>query len=143
MSTSGSPLVLQVHTTLINVEIVDRRCRTYRTASGRLRPYFTFCFAPEAHLVMSYTLGFDPPDQRSLVTLLHAAIMQSPKKPTEVYRMKSGSLARSHLRSLYNTNSLPWALLCAPYLSSHTLPEQQNVLSGHSMKNYGKPCLAT
>ncbi len=81
MSTSGNPLVYEIYTTLINVEIVDRRCRPYRTASGRLRPYFAFCFAPEARLVMSYTLGFDPPDQRSLVTLLHAAIMQSPEKP--------------------------------------------------------------
>lgn len=81
MSTSGSPLVYGIYTTLINVEIVDRRCRPYRTASGRLRPYFTFCFAPKARLVMSHTLGLDPPDQRSLVTLLYAAIMQSPEKP--------------------------------------------------------------
>jgi hypothetical protein len=81
MSTSGSPLVCEVHTTLIDVEIVDRRCRPYRTASGRLRPYFAFCFAPEAHLVMSFALGLDPPDQRSLVTLLYTAIMHSPEKP--------------------------------------------------------------
>lgn len=81
MSTLGSPLVCEIHTTLINIQIVDKPCRKLQTANGGLRPYFTFCFVPKARLVMSFTLSLDPPDQRSLVMLLYAAIMESPEKP--------------------------------------------------------------
>ncbi len=81
MSTSGSQVVYEIHTLVVDGEIIDRRHCKYRTASGRIRPYLTFCFAPKANLVMSFTLSADRPDQRSLAALLYAAILQSEEKP--------------------------------------------------------------
>ncbi len=81
MSMSGSYVVYEIHTLVVDVEIIDRSHFKYRTASGRIRPYLTFCLAPKAYLVMSFTLSADRPDQRSLAALLYAAIMQSQEKP--------------------------------------------------------------
>ena len=81
MSTSGSQVVYEIHTLVVDGEIIDRRHFKYRTARGRIRPYLNFCLAPKAYLVMSFTLSVDRPDQRSLAALLYAAIMQSQEKP--------------------------------------------------------------
>ena len=81
MSTSGSHVVYEIHTVVVDIEILDRRHRKYRSASGRIRPYLTFCFAPKASMVMSFILSLDRPDQRSLAALLHAAILQTEEKP--------------------------------------------------------------
>ncbi len=81
MSTSCSQVVYEIHTLVVDTEILDRRHFKYRTASRRIRPYLTFCFAPKANLVMSFTLSADRPDQRSLAALLYAAILQSEEKP--------------------------------------------------------------
>ena len=81
MSTSGSQVVYEIHTLMVDGEIIARRHFKYRTASRRIRPYLTFCLAPKAYLVMSFILSADQPDQRTLAALLYAAILQSQEKP--------------------------------------------------------------
>lgn len=81
MSTSCSQVVYEIHNLVVDGEIIDRRHCKYRTASGRVRPYLTFCLAPKACLVMSHTLSADRPDEHSLTALLYAAILQSQEKP--------------------------------------------------------------
>ncbi len=44
----------EIYTLVFDIELQDRRRRGYRTASGRLRPFLTFVFAPIASLMVAF-----------------------------------------------------------------------------------------
>lgn len=46
MSMSGSHVVYELHTLVVDVEVIDKRHFKYRTDQGRIRPYLTFSLAP-------------------------------------------------------------------------------------------------
>jgi hypothetical protein len=77
MSLSTVQIVYEMHTIEFDFEVKDTRRREDRTASGRLRPYFTFVFFSKASLVMASSLSADEPDQQMLAALLFAAMSKS------------------------------------------------------------------
>lgn len=136
---SGSQVVLEIHSLVVDGEIIDRRHCKYRTASGRIRPYFTFCLAPKACLVMSLTLSADRPDQRSLAALLYAAILQSQEKPyggipDEIWLY-------SQIPVLYKRPSKPWAFHSELFPTSFLYREERSVSLRRSKRMYGRPYL--
>ncbi len=81
MSRSTLQIFYEMHTTEFDIELKDTRRRRYRTASGRLRSYFSFVFFPKASLVLASRLSVEEPDQQMLATLLFAALTKSSDKP--------------------------------------------------------------
>jgi hypothetical protein len=81
MSISTVQIVYEMHTIEFDIELKDTRRRGDRTASGRLRPYFTFVFFPKASLVMASSLSAEEPDQQILAALLFTAMSKSSDQP--------------------------------------------------------------
>src|SRR6266705_726178 len=77
MNVSTVRIIYEMHSAMIDIELRDTRRRGYRTANGRIRPYFTFVFFPKASLVMASSLSADEPDQQMLAALLFAAMSKS------------------------------------------------------------------
>ncbi len=69
-------IAYQIHSALLDIEVVDTRRALYRTVGGRLRPFFTFVFAPEAGLILAHTLSTDPPTRQTITALLYKAMTQ-------------------------------------------------------------------
>ena len=81
MTASSIKIVYELHAARIDIELTDTRRREYRTANGRIRPYFTFVFFPKASLVMAFGLSTEEPDQQMLAALLFAAMSKSSDQP--------------------------------------------------------------
>src|SRR5260370_8004765 len=73
MSMTLKQIAYQIHSALLDIEVVDTRRALYRTVGGRLRPFFTFVFAPEAGLILAHTLSTDPPTPQTITALLYKA----------------------------------------------------------------------
>lgn len=69
-------ITYQIHSALLDIDVVDTRRALYLTAKGRLRPSFTFVFAPEAGLIPAHTLSTDPPTRQTITALLYKAMTQ-------------------------------------------------------------------
>lgn len=74
---SSVQIVYEIHMAVFDIEVQDRRRRTYRTASGRLRPFLTLVIFPQAGLVMASCLSMDRPDWGMIAALLYAAMSQA------------------------------------------------------------------
>jgi hypothetical protein len=81
MSASTVQIVYEMHTTEFDIELRDTRRRGYRTANGRMRPYFSFVFSLKASLVVAFSLSAIQPHQRTLTALLYAAMTESADRP--------------------------------------------------------------
>jgi hypothetical protein len=97
MSISTVQIVYVMHSIEFDFELTDTRRRGKRTASGRLRPYFTFVFFPKASLVMASRLSAEEPDQQMLAALLFAAMSKSSDQsfggiPDEIWINESETL---------------------------------------------------
>jgi hypothetical protein len=107
MSISTVHIVYEMHTIEFDIELKDTRRRGDRTASGRLRPYFTFVFFPKASLVMAFSLSADEPDYRLLAALLFDAMSKSSDhpyggKPDEIWLNESTAMFATRLQRLHD-----------------------------------------
>jgi len=93
MSTSTSPVILEIHSLELDFECKDVPPFFGQTDSGKLRPSLTFCYAPQASRMMSYRLHTGVPDRRTVATVLHEALVQlreqSERTPTEAQPLQS------------------------------------------------------
>lgn len=81
MNFSPGQNVYELRTLLLDIELKDVRQRSYRAASGKLRPYLTIVFAPVGSFVAAYSLSPEPPNQRSISALLFRAMTQTEAHP--------------------------------------------------------------
>ena len=93
MSTSTSPVILEIHSLELDLECKDVPPFFGQTDSGKLRPFLTLCYAPQASRMMSYRLHTGVPDRRTVATVLHEALVQlreqSEGPPTEDQPLQS------------------------------------------------------
>ena len=76
MNRSTSPVILEIHTLVLDLLPRDVPPSPDQTDSGRLRPSLTLCYAPQASRMMSYRLHAGAPDRRTVATVLHEALVQ-------------------------------------------------------------------
>lgn len=105
MSMPSVRVVYEIHVAVLDIEILDRRRREYRTASGRLRPFLTLVIFPQAGLLMASCLSADRPDWRMIASLFYAAMTQADSQPQggipdEVRVHGSAEAFVSHLQEL-------------------------------------------
>jgi hypothetical protein len=81
LNASPVKIIYELHIAMIDIDLKDTRRHGYRTATGILRPYFTFVFFPKASLVMASSLSAEEPDQQMLAALLFAAMSKSSDQP--------------------------------------------------------------
>jgi hypothetical protein len=65
-------IICESHSIVLDIELVDTRRRGYRTARGRLRPCFTFVFAPAASLALAFSLSADRLERQTIAALLYS-----------------------------------------------------------------------
>ncbi len=82
MNRSTSPVILEIHTLVLDLLPRDVPPSPDQTDSGRLRPSLTLCYAPQASRTMSYRLHAGAPDRRTVATVLHEALVQL-REPSE------------------------------------------------------------
>lgn len=107
MNASPVQIIYELHVARIDIELRDTRRHGYRTATGKLRPYFTFVFFPKASLVMASSLSSDEPDYRLLAALLFAAMSKSSGQPygcipDEIWLNESIAMFAPRLRRLHD-----------------------------------------
>jgi hypothetical protein len=107
MSRSTLHIFYEMHTIEFDNELKGTRRRRHRTASGRLRPYFSFVFFPKASLVLASNLSVEEPDQQMLATLLFAALSKSSGQlyggiPDEIWLKESIAMFAPRLRRLHD-----------------------------------------
>jgi Mu transposase-like protein len=107
MNASTVRIIYEIHVARIDIELRDTRRRGYRTANGRIRPYFTFVFFPKASLVMASKLSADEPDQQMLASLLFAAMSKSFDQPyggipDEIWLNESTVMFATRLQRLHD-----------------------------------------
>jgi len=100
-------IIYELHVARIDIELRDTRRREHRTATGRIRPYFTFVFFPKASLVMAFSLSAEEPDQQMLSALLFAAMSKSPDQPyggipDEIWLNESTAMFATRLQRLHD-----------------------------------------
>jgi len=81
MSTSTSPVILEIHSLELDLECKDVPPFFGQTHSGKLRPSLTLCYAPQASRMMSYRLHTGVPDRHTVATVLHEALVQLQEQP--------------------------------------------------------------
>lgn len=82
MNRSTSPVILEIHTLVLDLLPGDVPPSPDQTDSGRLRPSLTLCYAPQARRMMSYRLHTGAPDRCTVATILHEALVQL-REPSE------------------------------------------------------------
>ena len=107
LTASSVKIIYELHVARIDIELRDTRRREHRTATGRIRPYFTFVFFPKASLVMASSLSADEPDQQMLAALLFAAMSKSSGQlyggiPDEIWLNESIAMFALRLRRLHD-----------------------------------------
>lgn len=82
MNISTSPVILEIHTLVLDLLPGDAPPSRDLTDSGRLRPSLTLCYAPRLRRMMSYRLHTGAPDRRTVATVLHESLVQL-REPSE------------------------------------------------------------
>ncbi len=80
MSTSSSPVILEIRSQMLDFELEDAP-PIGRTESGKPRPSLTLCYAPQTSRMMSYRLHTGAPDRYTIASVLHEALIQLHEQP--------------------------------------------------------------